>query len=88
MGTIQKRKKAGRKELRNLIESQQYRCALSGVVLTPDTAELDHKIAVANGGDHSIENLQVVHVDVNRMKSAMGNDEFIRWCKLIAQWTR
>lgn len=86
MGPVSKRKKAGRKDLRDLIESQEYRCALSGVVLVPDTAELDHIVAVSAGGDHSVENLQIVHVDINRMKAAMDNDKFIKLCKLVAKW--
>lgn len=84
--TVTKGKKAGRKQLRDLIESQEYRCALSGIKLSPDTAEVDHKIPVSVGGDHSIENLQIVHADVNRMKAAMSNDEFIRICKSVAKW--
>lgn len=77
-------KTAGRKELRELIARQEYRCALTGVELEPSTAEIDHVIAVKDGGDHSISNLQVLHRVVNRMKGAMDNDEFIRWCKLVA----
>jgi len=86
LGSVSKRKKAGRKELRSLVESQEYRCALSGVALVPDTAELDHIVSVSAGGDHSINNLQIVHVDINRMKAAMDNDKFIKLCKLVAKW--
>lgn len=80
------RNKAGRGELKKLVESQEYRCNLSGISLTPDIAELDHKVPVCNGGDHNIENLQVVHVTINRMKGALDNEEFIRLCKLVAKW--
>jgi 5-methylcytosine-specific restriction endonuclease McrA len=83
-GVSNQAKTAGRKELRELITKQEYRCALTGVELEPSTAEIDHVIAVADGGDHSIGNLQVLHRIVNRMKGAMDNDEFIRWCNLVA----
>jgi len=65
-------------------ETQEDRCALSGKVLTPEIAELDHIIPVAKGGGNNIENLQVVHRKVNRMKGTLGNEEFIELCKLIA----
>jgi 5-methylcytosine-specific restriction endonuclease McrA len=77
------RKNAGRKEIRELIEKQCYKCALSGVPLDPDNAELDHIVPVSDGGDHSIDNLQVLHKVVNRMKGAMSNEEFVKWCGLI-----
>ena len=78
-------KNATREELRQLIERQGYKCSLTGVELEPRTAELDHVVPVSDGGDHSITNLQVLHKAVNRMKGAMSNDEFVRWCRLVAK---
>jgi CRISPR/Cas system Type II protein with McrA/HNH and RuvC-like nuclease domain len=78
---------ATRRQLLQLIRSQDYKCALSGVALEPNDAELDHKIPVAKGGDHSIGNLQVLHKVVNRMKSQMTSEELVRWCRLIASHT-
>lgn len=77
-------KAASRAELRALIEKQGYRCAMSGVALEPDTANLDHIVPVTEGGGHDIGNLQVLHRDVNRMKGQLSNEEFVRWCCLIA----
>ena len=79
-----KRKTASQNELRSLIEAQQCCCALSGVAVRPDTAELDHVNPIASGGSNTIDNLQVLHVTVNRMKGTMSNREFITWCRIIA----
>ena len=49
-----------------LLECQNYRCALTGRRLTPEVASLDHVVPVADGGEHRIENSQVLHKDVNR----------------------
>lgn len=76
----------GSKELRNLIDRQQYRCALTGMELEPDIADADHIIPVSRGGDHSIENVQVVHRDVNQAKGTMTNDEFIQLCRKVVTW--
>lgn len=76
--------RASRTELRMLVDRQDRRCSLTGVPLTPDVAELDHIAPVSEGGDNSIDNLQVVHKVVNRMKGAMGNEEFVAWCQLVA----
>ena len=85
MGQKLKMERATRPELKALVDKQGRACAMTGVTLTPDVAELDHIIPVSQGGDHSIGNLQVVHKVVNRMKGAMGNEEFVRWCMLIAE---
>lgn len=79
---------ASRTELAELVRHQGHCCALSGVRLSPPTAALDHKVAVASGGDHSIGNLQVVHEAINRMKGTLANDEFIEWCRTVADHSR
>lgn len=76
---------ATRSQLRGLIEKQGYCCALTGIPLEPNDAELDHVVPVSGGGTHAISNLQVLHKAVNRMKGAMSNDEFVRWCRLVAK---
>jgi DNA-binding CsgD family transcriptional regulator len=71
-------------ELMRLIEKQNYKCALSGVDLTPKVAEVDHIIPRSKGGSDHISNLQWVHKRINRMKGAMSNQTFIQTCKLVA----
>jgi 5-methylcytosine-specific restriction endonuclease McrA len=74
--------------LMQLIEDQEYRCALSGVELTPEEAALDHKVPVSNGGSDELHNLHWVSNDINRAKGTMSNDEFIQMCKRVASWCR
>jgi len=69
-----------------LLEWQGYRCALTGRPLTPDTASLDHFVPVRNGGEHRIENVQVLHKDVNRAKSTMTNEEFVQLCREVVEY--
>lgn len=66
-----------------LLEFQQHRCALTGRPLEPDSASLDHIVPVRCGGAHAIENTQVLHKDVNRAKSTLTNEEFIRLCQEV-----
>jgi 5-methylcytosine-specific restriction endonuclease McrA len=73
--------------LAQLIKKQEYRCALSGVTLTPDTAALDHILPYSEGGKHTRDNVQWVHEEVNRMKGQMGSREFKEWCRRVAGWT-
>jgi 5-methylcytosine-specific restriction endonuclease McrA len=70
--------------LLELLESQEFRCALTGEPLTPDDATLDHRIPVSAGGQHDLSNVWWVHKDVNTAKGTMGCDEFVAMCKRVA----
>lgn len=63
-----------------LLERQQRRCALTGRGLTPESASLDHIVPVCRGGEHRIQNTQVLERSVNRAKGTLTNDEFIELC--------
>jgi hypothetical protein len=75
--------KARSGDLMRLIESQNFKCALTGVELTTETANLDHRVPRKNGGSDSISNLQWILEDVNRMKGSLTQGEFIRLCGLV-----
>lgn len=70
--------------MRAILIRQQYRCALSGVVLSPDCASLDHITPLSKGGTHTLDNVQIVHPVVNALKGEMASIELIRWARLIA----
>lgn len=80
-----KNKKVSAADLVVILESQQYRCALSNIPLDPNTAVLDHIVPRSMGGSDEIENLQWLHVDVNRMKGTIGQERFLQLCALISQ---
>lgn len=69
-----------------LLKRQRYRCALSGRTLTPESAALDHIVPVRLGGQHIIENAQVLDKDVNRAKNALTSVEFIALCREVVGW--
>lgn len=82
----EKQGKATAENLMGLIKLQEYRCQLSGLLLEPSTAALDHKIPISSGGLDSIENLQWVNSDVNKAKGSMSQEAFIAMCKRVASW--
>lgn len=69
-----------------LLRHQEYRCALTGRKLTPSTAALDHIVPVKRGGEHTIDNSQILHKDVNRAKGSLTAEEFIGLCREVATW--
>jgi len=77
-------KEPNTKELKLLLERQDYCCAISGIPLDPETAELDHIQPLSRGGTHELANIQIVDTRVNRMKGTMMMDEFIEICCKIA----
>ena len=74
------------KRILRLVELQKYQCALTGLPLTPDDANLDHIVPIASGGKHEMGNVQVVHKIINRMKSTLPQNEFIQWCRCVAEF--
>lgn len=69
------------KMVMDLVESQKFRCSLSGRVLTPETASLDHVVPLGRGGAHDISNVSVVDHQVNSAKGTMTVDEFVKLCR-------
>ena len=77
--------RATAKELYRLVTVQQReRCALCGVGITPNTAEVDHKIPRERGGSDCIDNLQWLCIPCNRAKWSLPQDEFVALCERIA----
>lgn len=68
-----------------LLDWQRYRCALTGRPLEPQTASLDHMVPVRCGGQHCIDNVQVLHRQVNRAKGTLTNEEFIQLCREVVE---
>ena len=86
-GFVETRLSATPSELMRLIKKQDYRCALSGEKLTPNTAELDHMMPRSLGGSDTIENLQWLDKEINRMKGQMSVEQFIAACRRVAAWS-
>lgn len=74
------------RDLLQMLQAQAYRCSLSGRVLTPANAALDHILPVSRGGHHVIENVQILDKQVNRAKATMTNEEFVAMCREVVAW--
>jgi len=74
----------------SLFQKQNGKCALSGVDITlgspnKQTASIDR---IDSNTGYCIDNVQWVHKKLNICKQSVPNDEFINWCKLIADYHR
>jgi hypothetical protein len=77
-------RKASAAQLMKMLREQEFRCALSGIDLTPETARLDHIVPVSQGGADEIGNLQWLHVDANTAKGTMSQEQFILMCRRVS----
>lgn len=75
--------KISAKRLYRLLELQGFKCAVTGRDLTPETASLDHKVPLSQGGSNLMDNVQIVHWDVNKAKGTMTMSEFLALCKEV-----
>jgi hypothetical protein len=65
--------------IKQLLESQSYKCAYSGKELIPGiNASLDHKIPTSRGGTNEPSNLQWVDLKINKMKNNYLHEEFLQ----------
>jgi hypothetical protein len=76
-----------KEQIYDLFLFQNRKCALSGVNIFLDnyaskikTASLDR---INSKLDYSINNVQWVHKDINKIKQGLTNEEFINWCNLV-----
>lgn len=76
------------KMIMEMIEKQQFRCALSGRTLTPESASLDHILPLSRNGVHDITNLWVVDHRVNAAKGTLTLDEFVNLCGDVVSFTK
>lgn len=75
-----------------LFVAQDRKCALSGfdlsfsstVKASDGTASLDR---IDSSKGYTLDNVQWVHKRVNVMKMDLPDEEFVSWCKLIAQFS-
>lgn len=79
--------KVSAKRLRQLLEAQGFKCAITGRDLTPETASLDHKVPLSKGGSNLMDNVQIVHWDVNKAKGTMTMSEFLALCKEVVAFS-
>jgi 5-methylcytosine-specific restriction endonuclease McrA len=73
-------------DLRELLHQQNFRCALTGERLTPTNFALDHIVPIADGGEFTAANSQLVLKSVNRAKNTMSEEEFIEMCRKVARY--
>lgn len=74
-----------------VLERQQYRCALTGEVLTcklekgvwcPTNASIDR---IVPKGPYSLGNVQIVCVAVNSFRRDLSVEDFINWCRKVVE---
>lgn len=79
--------------LNNLFESQNHKCALSGLSIEPDLVtpvskqsmsidRIDSNIGYEEG------NIQWVDKRINMMKGTLSNEEFIELCTMVANYNK
>lgn len=68
-----------------LLDRQGRRCALTGRLLTPERCSLDHMKPRAVGGEHALENCQLVVPEANAAKGSMTMEEFLALCRDVVR---
>jgi 5-methylcytosine-specific restriction endonuclease McrA len=59
---------------------------MTGRVLAPETAALDHIVPRSRGGVSTMGNAQIVLTVVNQAKGTMTPEEFVQLCRDVVDW--
>lgn len=78
-----KAERATSSDLMDLLKKQDYKCALTGVVLTPKNANIDHIFPRSQGGSDLPSNLQWIVDNINKMKGSLDQSTFIELCGMV-----
>jgi len=73
------------KQLEKKLQDQKFKCALTGVEMTPTLSSLDHVDPRSMGGEDDINNLQIVLPCVNKAKGTMSQAQFVAMCHAVAR---
>lgn len=65
------------KDFYALLESQNYRCPLTGRELTPETTCAEHIVPLRQGGTHALDNIYLVHDTVAKLKRHYKDSEIL-----------
>lgn len=68
------------KDFYSLLDRQNFRCALSGRELTPETTDAEHILPLDSGGIHTPENIYLIVRDAARLKRHLTEAELVRLC--------
>lgn len=72
------------KELKELIEKQNYKCALTGDIISfNDNIELDHILPTSRKGTNELSNVRWVTKQANRLKNNLTDKELKILCNKI-----
>jgi hypothetical protein len=73
-------------DLFHLAKKQKLRCAISGIKLTNSNLSVDHIIPYSQGGQHTLENIQLVDLTINKMKLTNTLNDFLILIKTILDY--
>jgi hypothetical protein len=80
-------------DIEKIYENQYKKCAISGIDIffapykkgNTGTASVDRKDSTKG---YTIDNIQIVHKDINLAKQAKSDEDFIRMCEIITTYQR
>jgi len=68
-----------------LLTRQGYRCAISGIELTPENTTAEHIVPLRKGGKHELANIYLVDENISRLKRNLLEEEVIEIARRIVE---
>lgn len=75
------------RDVASLYEQQAGRCALSGLAVSWSSSGWEHTASIDridNSKGYSLDNIQIVHKEINMMRGSLEVGRFIELCQMVA----
>lgn len=66
-------------DLMGLYEKQEHKCAYCGIQLNALITAVDHKVPISKGGNHTLDNVQLLCHNCNISKYTMSDDDYRKY---------
>lgn len=70
-----------------ILESQNYRCNVTGWDLTPGNTRIAHILPIKHGGKHTRSNVQVVHASIANLVREVEPDDLLNICRAVVTYS-
>jgi len=73
-------------DMKEVYNAQEKKCAITGLPIYFRPVKVASLDRINNSGDYTIDNIQWVHRDINKMRNSYSMEYFVKMCKAVVDY--
>ena len=73
-------------DMKERYEEQEHKCAITGLPLYFRPVKVASLDRINNADGYTLDNIQWVHRDINKMRNSYSMDYFVKMCKAVVEY--